>query len=106
MQIAERGIARAEIVDGKLNSQCPKLSDLPLDYFGRIDQQAFGELEFEIPGGDPVALESFCDGSREVRAADLDGRNVHRDRHVADATLLPIGHLPANLVEHPVAEGN
>ena len=68
-----------------------------------VNQNAFGQFQFQLVGADAGALNGVADDIEEVFLAELPGRQVDGDALQLQPLLLPARQLPAGLFQHPLA---
>jgi hypothetical protein len=110
LQMGERRVAGAEVVDGEPHAQRLELGESRERGAGVLHRRALGDLEHQRPRRDPGGVEGGADVRDELRrvgcpvqlpAGDVDG---HVRRGVRAVDPLPVPQLAARLAEHPPAE--
>ena len=106
LEVAERRIAGAEVVDGEVHAHRAQIAH-ELHRLVRIPHHhAFGDFELEDAGFGPGGLEDFRELGYELLLAELDGRKVDRDRHPRQAGILPGLGARADLAQRPQSDRN
>jgi hypothetical protein len=82
VQVAEGGVAGAEVVDEDLEALGAQLAELADGEFLARDEGAFGDFELEGAGRQAVAFDAGDDLVGEVHLHELAGREVDADRQV------------------------
>src|SRR5581483_7778673 len=80
--VADRRIARAEVVDGQTNAQVSNLGQFPTYGVDVLDQGGLGDLQAQLTRVRASGLEGPGDGGHEIGLHQLTGRHVHRDAEV------------------------
>jgi len=108
LQVAERGVAGAEVVDGEGHAEQLQLQHLGDDGLGVLHEHALGDLEHER--GRVEVRRPHGPGNVVVEALVLEvaGGDVHAHAEAACEVVvsLPFGCLRARLLEHPASEGD
>ena len=103
LQVAQAGVAGAEVVDEQLDAE-PLEAHQRVQRPGRIlHQRALGELELDprrprAPGG-----EQPLDPIEQLRVAQIVGGEIDRDRPV-EAGFVPCMALAEHRLQHPMGE--
>src|SRR5688500_1871589 len=108
VEIAQRRVAGAEIVEVDLNSEVPYLRE-DCDRVGSlVDYRRFGDLEPKGGGRELCRLERVRDLIQQVRLRELlDGQvDADRQRSLSRVRGMPLLHLPACLDENPAPDRN
>src|SRR5690606_27082097 len=100
VDVAERGIAGAEIVECETHACGGELLDEARGVCIVVEEQAFGYFELEPVGIEPRLAQGGQDAERGPGRADLDRREVDGDGHVFG----PSGTRLCRLRGDPVAE--
>src|SRR5439155_5802714 len=82
VQVRERRIARAEVVDGQSYSHGLQPSELGQVLLGVLDENALGHLQHEAVGRQFALAQRGRDVLDEVVVLELPGRDVHADRQM------------------------
>src|SRR5215212_7307202 len=105
VQVGERRVARAEVVDGELYAEPAKLGEERGGAFGVVHHGALRDFELEAVGREPRLAERAAHhldkaGLRQLlaRKVDADGQVLLRGDEFA-----PLAHLPASLFQYPRA---
>ena len=102
-QVAQRRVARAEIVDRQMDAEFVELLNRRTRA-GRLEEQRrLGDLECERSGVHAVLRQIPGDSSREVRIQEVMRREVHRQREVVTA-VLEVAQFDDALCEHGVGQ--
>jgi hypothetical protein len=106
MQVAERRIARPEVIHVDLDLEGLELPEHLGDRVGILHDHALGDLQREPRSIHAVIPQYLLHVLDESRLGDLALRDVdaHREPVVSQAQILPGPKLPACLVEHPAAQ--
>ena len=108
-QVEQAGIAGAEIVEGKPHAERLEAEHGELGRIHVAEQRALGDLELE-PGGIKIGLgQNAFDHVDEIGAAELQRRDVDRDREARPGLAVEAGaaqHLLAELDDQPAVLGN
>ena len=101
LQIAERGIAGAEIVEREADADRLQLGEHVVGRFAFDQEHALGDLELELARLRARELASaLIDGRGQARIDELDRREVDRDPDM----LGPFRRLEAGGAQHPFAD--
>jgi hypothetical protein len=105
-QVAQRGVARPEVVDGDRDAQALQQLQLTEHRLGVAHQGGLGDFDHDAFGGKSGALQRLRDELREVRLLKLAHRDVDRDVDFVVATQRRVKsrHLVERGVEHPCAK--
>jgi len=104
VQIAQRGVAGAEVVEVEPDAECvqprERLDDRPL----ALDEHTLGELEAEAARWQSALVERVRHPLDQIGMGELARREINADRDVARAGMLtlPFGEPAAGLPQHPV----
>ena len=104
LEIGERRIAGAEVVDGNTHTGVAQRLQHLDRAFGVAHHHAFGDLQFQVFRREAGLRESFADPPREAFVIQLPHRQVDRDAQIivaGDAQRLA---LSAGFRQHPVAD--
>jgi len=102
-QVAQTGVARAEIIDRELHPTRPEgLKDI-LCTLGILHQNAFGQLELQKFGIQAGILQDGEYTWKEVLLPEFYGRNIYRHGNPRQACVHPGSGLQARYVQDPVA---
>jgi hypothetical protein len=100
LQIAQRGIAGAEIVERDADADRPQIVQQLQGLVGPFEEDGFGDFDLQPVGLEFARRERLEDHLLQARPVELDGRDV--DRH-ADV-LWPAGRLTASFADRPGAD--
>ena len=100
LQIAERGIAGAEIVQRQADAQHLERGEDFLGGGAIAHHHRFGQFDFQPFGRQAAVGQRLGHGRGKARVGELRGRYVHRDLHPAR----PFGGIGAGLFQHPIAQ--
>ena len=100
LQIAERRIAGAEIVEREAHSERLQLGESFVGRFALGQEHAFGDLELEPVGADPGFPEVLGDHGDDRRIVELQRRQVDRDAHMVG----PMRGFLQRRPQHPFAD--
>ena len=104
LEVGERRIAGAEVVDRQANPQRAQRFEQRGGFDHVLHDRRFGDFEFEHRGIDAADPQGFSHVIRQRRVGQLVGGKVHRNRKVRHASALPCLGLAACLVDDPLAE--
>jgi hypothetical protein len=104
LDVAERGVAGAEVVDGQADAEGLDLAEQRQALFGLRHQHGFGDFDDELPGFDAAFGKGVLEGVEEAGPFDLRRGDVDRDGQAGVPGALPGGELPAGFADGPVAE--
>ena len=101
-QVAERGIARPEIVQRRADAEVAELAENGHDALVVLQQRGFRDLQLQPARRQAGGLQRRADGLHDVAALELQGRQVHRhpDR------VGPAHRLGTGAAQHPFADGH
>ena len=80
VQIRQRRIAGAEVVERDAHAETLQREDFLRHQFGIFHHHRLGDFEFEAARGDAGFLDRVRDRFEQIAAPELHGRNVHRER--------------------------
>src|SRR5205814_495031 len=95
VQVRQRGVTGAEIIDGNRNAELLQLLDLPRANFEVIHQDAFGDFNAQASAADSVRFQSMLYDLDELRLGELNAGNVDIHPHVFETRGTPLLNLPA-----------
>ena len=98
-QIEQARIAGAEVVERKTHADRLEPQHRQFRRFQVAEERAFRELELEPAGVEIGFLEDALDHVDEIRTAELQRRNIDRDRQAR-----PVAAIEAGAAQHPFAE--
>src|SRR5690606_34581328 len=104
LELAERRLTGAEIVERQANAQLAQLAENRLRPVTQERHRGLRQLELEQLGREPAPLERARDAIGELVPADLHGRYVDGDGHGTETLAAPGRRLQARVLEHPFAE--
>src|SRR3569623_1790637 len=102
LEIAQRRIARAEIVDGEAHAHAVERGDIVARDLVALHQHALGDLELEQLGFERRQMQDMHHLLTQTEIAELPARQVHGDAQ--RAVLLPRRGPAAGLFQDPVAD--
>ncbi|MNH37067.1 hypothetical protein D3C79_979230 [compost metagenome] len=73
-------------------------------FFGLAHDEVLGDFQLQVACLQLVGLEQLLDALGQAMVAQLRPGEVYRQRAEGLVVLLPMVHLPAGLLQHPVAE--
>src|SRR5699024_3480430 len=85
LEIGQRGIAGAEIIHGQLQIELLELVQQGCGGVPGAHDEAFGQLQFEVVGGQPGRCQAPLDAGPEITALNLNAGYVDRDAAKVDA---------------------
>ena len=100
LQIAERRIAGAEIVERDADAERAQRVEQPQRRLAAFEEDRFGDLDLEPVRREPAVGKREQDGFVELAAVELHRRDVDRDADM----LGPARRLRAGFAEHPGAD--
>ena len=100
LQIAERRIAGAEIVERDADAERAQRVEQPQGRLAAFEEDRFGDLDLEPVGREPAVGERAEDRFLKRAAVELDRRDVDRDADM----LGPARRLRAGFADHPGAD--
>src|SRR5690606_20872200 len=105
IQIVQRGVAGAEVVQREADAVLLELLHLGDDAFYLLRQGALGQLQLQSLRRSAGLGQSTEHPIDEVGLSQLVGAHVHRQGQVCQARVIrPVGQLPAGGQQHPVAQ--
>ena len=106
MEIAERRVAGAEVIDGDPHSEGAERAEREDAPVGVAHECRLGDLEHEGRRGEPRLLEHERNSVDEIGLDELHGRDVDTDRKGSVRAMfeLPRPDLPAGGQQHPISE--
>jgi hypothetical protein len=104
LQVRQRGIAGAEVVDRELHAERLEGTQdfdaaLDIDHCG-----AFGDFQLQVLPGKAAVDQYFLDQPGQIAGAELARRNIHRHDEIAQAPLDPVAGLGARGSQHLFAD--
>jgi len=105
LQVGQRRVARAEVVDRQLDPQTLERVQLDDGRFGLLHDHAFGDLELEVTRVEARVVDRLFDITHQSMILQLPRGNVDADKHILGAGIaqLPLTHLLTGFFEHPLA---
>src|SRR5919107_1761277 len=104
LQVAERGVSRAEVVNREVKPHGTER----VQGFGAllvvVHQYAFGQLQTEVSGLEPAELQGTADGVGEP-AFQLAAGEIDSDPDTRKSSVLPGTVLGAGSLENPLSHG-
>ncbi|MNT34185.1 hypothetical protein D3C72_1701480 [compost metagenome] len=73
--------------------------------FGLAHDETLGDFQLQALGVQAEALDQLLQALHQQRLAQLGAGQVDRERAEGRVPFLPLLHLPAGVLQHPVAEG-
>ncbi len=104
LEVAERGIAGAEVVDRDRNAQFLEAPEDADGIFLVLHERAFGDLKREEARVDARFPDSAFHGLDQVFVQKLQGREIHRNGNAGAVVPVPVIDLPAGGFERPGAD--
>src|SRR5947209_7342156 len=102
MEITDRGVAGAEVVQGHADPALAQLLQGSRRPAGRTGEDGFGHLEDKVEWLDSGSDEDVVDLSREARLVELAHRHIDRERQAREAVApLPVRELCRCRFEYP-----
>src|SRR3712207_983988 len=80
LQVGQRGIAGAEIVDGQADAEIPQCVELCLHVRAALHERALRDLKLEVAGRQPRFREDGLQALKEIGLLELPAREIDRDR--------------------------
>ncbi len=106
LQVRQRRVTRAEVVEGKAHAPCLQGTHLGDDVLDIVEQHALGELQLEIARVRAASGENGQHLVDEVRLPKLPGTDVDRNRETLPPRPGgPQCRLGAGGLQHPQTEG-
>ncbi len=103
-QVAQAGVAGAEVVDRELHAERLQRMQLAQARIGARHQRRLGQFEFEQRCRHAVPLERGAQRRQQSGVEQLHRRQVDRHHADLDAARAPVGELAAGLVDDPLAD--
>ena len=103
-QIAQAGVARAEVIERKPDALVPQLLHDALDLLEGIDEHALGDFKFKLLRVDAVILDDLHDPADEIGLEKLDGGNVHGNLERKPRYARHAQQLAADGIEHKIPD--
>ncbi len=104
LKIAQAGIASAEVIYRKVYPDHFELSKHCGRGFDILHQDAFGELEVQIPRFQAGFREYRPNTFDKILIAELYGGNIDGNPLERQTCVLPFACLPARFAQHPTAD--
>ena len=106
VEVAERRVARAEVVDRELHAQLLEVGQGRRGGFGVLEQDGLRDFEDQAAGRQARCLERRAHLLDHARVLELAPAQVHahRQRRLDGVRELPLARLPAGLTQHPAAD--
>ena len=82
VQVAERGIARAEVIQCDAGTVVAQVLQHPFDLCGILQQRVFGYLDADVRGGNVVSLEQLQQALIRIDGAEVPAGHVDADEAV------------------------
>ena len=106
LDVAERGIAGAKIVDRDRNAEAVELAQIVCDRVYVLHHDIFGQFQLEAARIEAGLRKDARDLQRHVLLAKLDRRHVDGDPERREAVALPDARVRAGLAQHPFVDRN
>ncbi len=108
MQVAERRITGSKVVDTQLHAQRAQLLEHQCRRLCVLHDHALGDLELQAVRTQLAVFERFFDPFQQIRLRNLSRRKVHTQaqRAVTRRIELPLPHVRASFIQHPLANRN
>ncbi len=103
VQVGERGVAGAEIIDRKLNTECTQALQDVDNVLGMLHRHALGNLELEKLSGQLGVGQSDTNGLEQIEIVELTGGEINGDANRSQTARLPGHRLLARLAQGPHA---
>ena len=106
LEVAQRAVADAEVVDGEIDAELLELLEPPDRRLGVLHQRRLGDLERQAGRRQAGGSERLRDLVRKSGLAELDAGDVDRDLQVPNGRVvrLPARRLLAGGPQDPAAE--
>ena len=104
LEIAERRIARAEIVDRQAHAEIAQGFELADAGVGVVHGRRFGDFKFEVGARQTVFFQRLRNLRQQDGGVQLMRRQIHGHGHLRDPGVAPCAELAAGLVQHPSAQ--
>ena len=104
LEVGERRIAGAKIVEGEAYSHCFQSRHLGDDVFHVMHQHTLGQLQLQTLWIGSVVIKNRLDLINKVRQLQLTGAEIHGDSEMSRLrSCSPQGQLGAGSLQYPVA---
>ena len=104
LEVAERRVARAEIVDRQAHAQVAQRLELA-DAGGRVVHgNRFGDFELQVGAFQTMLFQCPRDMRQQDGRVQLMGGQVHGHAEVGDADIAPCAELAAGFIQYPFAQ--
>ena len=104
LEVGDRGVAGAEVVDGQAHAEGADRVELAQDLGIAAEHAALAELQLQQRGVDPALLQGLAHDLGEVAAHELAERDVDRDPAQRKALVEPGAGLGRRRAQHPAAD--
>ena len=104
LEVAERRIAGAEVVDGQADALLLEQAEGLDGTLGVLHDKGLGDLQFEIIRAESADLQRTLDRGHQLAAIDLGTGQVDRQSLQGQALVEPVGDLGASSFQHPLAD--
>src|SRR5690606_8675010 len=105
-QVAQRGIAGAEVIQPDTHPGGLELLEVSGSGLDILHEAGFGDLQIQCAPIQPVTVQGAGDHLAQVRVVQLHGGEVHGHAQVRQPVTLPVPQLAAGLIQHPFAYGD
>ena len=106
LQVGQRRIAGAEVVQREAQAMLLQLGHLVDDLLDIFHQHAFGQFQLEVLGVGAGAVKSLQHVFDELRLAELQGADVDGHRQMSGLlSACPGGNLRAGGLQNPISQG-
>lgn len=106
LQVTQRRITGAEIIDGQMHAHVMQALQQAIDIAALLQQQALGDLKFQIAGGKAGFAQDGANVIKEGTVLELPGRDVDAQQQIGMAALQPGQRRLAGLAQHVTANGH
>ena len=101
LEVGQRRVTGAEVVDGQLDAHCLELVHAVVDPVRVVQQHALGDLQREPSGVEGRLAERPPNRLAEAFVTELTGREVHVELDGTTVGRPPLGHVAEGLVQYP-----
>ena len=106
LEVAQRRIPRAEVVDGHAHAARMQVSHDLHGALGIVAGHPLGQLQLQAGRIDPRLAQHLADQAGQIRVPELHGRNVDGHGQRRQAGIPPARHLRHGRAQHPFADRN
>ena len=101
LQVSQRGVAGAKIIDGEVDPQLADGLHLEHGFVEIFQDHRFGELQHQAGGRDPAVVDDLLQLRQKITMVKLAGTDVDRNGRQFETLALPVDKLGAGLLQHP-----